>query len=211
MPLKRKRSFNKKNRSNKYNKKNKRKKSKKKSKRLRRKSICNRSRKVYRKRKKSKRGYRRVQMGCAKRQGAKRQGSRQRGARQRGAKRQGARQRGARQRGARQRGGAANYNCEYPNNMGEIITGTKNNLQWSDLTPQTTQNRLPSLALEQKGGGLIGFGGLGTGKLINLGLSHPLTTVRNSMNYLSDIKNTWDADRQLASADPVIAHKMDNS
>ena len=191
MPLKRKRSFNKKNRSNKYNKKNKRKKSKKKSKRLRRKSICNRSRKVYRKRKKSKRGYRRVQMGCAKRQGAKRQGSRQRG--------------------ARQRGGAANYNCEYPNNMGEIITGTKNNLQWSDLTPQTTQNRLPSLALEQKGGGLIGFGGLGTGKLINLGLSHPLTTVRNSMNYLSDIKNTWDADRQLASADPVIAHKMDNS
>jgi hypothetical protein len=188
MPLKRKRSFNKKNRSNK---KNKRKKSKKKSKRLRRTSSCNRSRKVYRKRKKSKRGYRRVQMGCAKRRGSKRRGSKRRG--------------------VRQMGGAANYNCEYPNNMGEIVTGTKNNLQGADLIPHTTQNRLPSLALEQKGGGLIGFGGLGTGKLINLGLSHPLTTVRNSINYLSDIKNTWDADRQEASADPIIAHKMDNS
>jgi len=196
MPLKRKRSFNKKNRSNKYNKKNQRKKSKKKSKRLRRKSRCNRSRKVYRKRKKSKRGYRRVQMGCAKRLGSKRRGSKRRGSKRRGSK---------------QMGGAANYNCEYPNNMSEIVTGTKNNLQGADLTPQTTQNRLPSLALEQKGGGLIGFDGLGTSKLIDFGLSHSLTTARNGMNYLSDIKNTWDADRQVASADPVIAHKMDNS
>ena len=114
---------------------------------------------------------------------------------------------------AKQRGGASclDYNCEYPHNMGAIVTGTKYNLQGSDLTPQTTQNRLPSLAPKQSGGGLIGFDGLGTSKLIDFGLSHPLTTARNGMNYLRDVKNTWNADRQVASADPTIPVKMDNS
>lgn len=114
---------------------------------------------------------------------------------------------------AKQRGGAScvDYNCEYPHNMGSIITGKTNNLQGSDLTPQTTQNRLPSLALKQSGGGLIDFDGLGTSKFIDFGLSHPLTTVRNGVNYMLDMKNTWDADRQEASADPIIPHKMDNS
>ena len=114
---------------------------------------------------------------------------------------------------AKQRGGAScvDYNCEYPGNMGAIVTGTKYNLHGSDLTPQTTQNRLPSLAPKQSGGSLIGFDGLGTSKLIDFGLSHPLTTARSGMNYFRDIKNTWNADRQVASADPVVPGKMDNS
>jgi len=197
MPLRKNKSkYNRKNKS-KYNRKHKgknnkknrnsrlkkRRHSKRRSKKRRRKSRCKRSRKVYRK-KKSKRGYRGVQMGCAK-----------------------------------QRGGAANcvdYNCEYPSNMGSIITGTKYNLQGSDLQnadliPRTTQNHFPALPPKQTGGGLFGFDGLGTSKLIDFGLSHPLTTMRNSMNYLYDFKNTWDADRQVASADPIVAHKMDNS
>tara|TARA_Y100000389_G_C17410126_1_gene490387 strand:- start:439 stop:972 length:534 start_codon:yes stop_codon:yes gene_type:complete len=114
---------------------------------------------------------------------------------------------------AKQKGGAncSDYNCEYPHNMGEIMTGTKNNLQGSDLIPETTQNRLPSLAPKQSGGGLIGFDGLGTSKLIDFGLSHPLTTARNGMNYMRDMKNTWNADRKVASADPTIPGNMDDS
>ena len=114
---------------------------------------------------------------------------------------------------AKQRGGAScvDYNCEYPNNMGDIITNTKYNLQGSDLTPESTQNRLPSLPPKQSGGGLIGFDGLGTSKLIDFGLSNPLTSARNSTNYIKDIKNTWNADRQVASADPTVVTRMDNS
>ena len=114
---------------------------------------------------------------------------------------------------AKQKGGSncVDYNCEYPKNMGEIMTGTKNNLQGSDLIPETTQNRLPSLAPKQSGGSLIGFDGLGTSKLIDFGLSQPLTTARNGMNYFYDIKNTWNGDRKVASADPIVPGKMDNS
>ena len=109
---------------------------------------------------------------------------------------------------AKQKGGSSdlNYNCNYPRNMGSIITGTKNNLQCSDLVPETTQNRIP-----QKGGGIIGFDGFGTSKMVDFGLSNLLTTAREGVNGIVNVKSTWNADRRVASADPVVSHKMDNS
>ena len=84
---------------------------------------------------------------------------------------------------AKQRGGSCvDYNCEYPHNMGSIITGTKNNLQGADLIPQTTQNRLPYMPVKQNGGALIGFDGLGTSKLIDFGF---LANKNDYINYTS--------------------------
>ena len=113
----------------------------------------------------------------------------------------------------KQRGGnACIYNCEYPNNMGEIITGTKQNLHYSDLTPHTTQNRHPNPYTSQQGGGIIGYDGLGTGRLIDFGGSSLLTGARQLVNDVYNVKNTWNADHKVESADPVEAtDRMDNS
>jgi len=113
----------------------------------------------------------------------------------------------------KQRGGnACIYNCEYPNNMGEIVTGTKQNLHYSDLTPHTTQNRHPNQYNSQQGGGIIGYDGLGTGRLIDFGGSSLLTGARQLVNDVYNVKNTWNADHKVESADPVVAtDRMDNS
>tara|TARA_B100000795_G_scaffold267547_3_gene252601 strand:+ start:3236 stop:3583 length:348 start_codon:yes stop_codon:yes gene_type:complete len=114
---------------------------------------------------------------------------------------------GCAKQGAKQNGG---YSCEYPKNMGEIITGKSNNLHFADLTPKSTQNYNP-IQLKQQGGGLINFDGMGTGKLIDFGLSNTLTNARSVANSLSNLKSTWDADRHVSSADPVDFGKMDNT
>jgi hypothetical protein len=108
---------------------------------------------------------------------------------------------------AKQNGG---YSCEYPKNMGEIITGKANNLHYADLTPKSTQNYNP-IQLKQSGGNFTKFDGIGTSKLINFGLSNPLTNARGVVNSISNLKNTWDADRHVSSADPVVFGEMDNS
>ena len=99
---------------------------------------------------------------------------------------------------SKQRGGNfANQACEYPSNMGEIVTGTPLNKLNSDVIPQTTQSRHPGAQL---GGG---FDGIGTSKLINLGGSSLLTATRGGINSLSNLKRVWDADRRIESADPI--------
>jgi hypothetical protein len=104
---------------------------------------------------------------------------------------------------SKQRGG--NYACEYPKNMGEIITGTPLNQMGTDLTPQSTQARHPAT---QQGGG---FDGLGTSKLINFGGSSFLTATRGGINSLYNVKQLWNADRYAESADPVdVSKRMDN-
>lgn len=108
---------------------------------------------------------------------------------------------------SKQKGGnCTDRSCEYPKNMGEIMTGTPNNLHYADLTPRTTQNRHPNAQL---GGG---FGGLGTSKLIDFGGSGLLTAARDGVNHLYNYKRTWDADRHIVSADPVVkSDRMDNN
>lgn len=147
----------------------------------RKKSRCMRSRKRYRK--KSRRGKRKIQYGCAK-----------------------------------QRGGSAdacvNYGCEYPQSMGQTFTGTELNTLKSDLIPQSTQQRLPIINYggePQKGGGAIGYDGLGTSKIIDFGIGNPLTAIRNGFNYGYNLKRTWNGDRSVDSASPIVQNNMDHS
>jgi hypothetical protein len=106
---------------------------------------------------------------------------------------------------AKQRGGnCTDRSCEYPENTGEIITGIGKNLYLNDLTPQSTQQRYP-----QHG---AGFDGLGTSKFIDFGGSGLLTTIRNGINSLGNVKQTWNADRKIESSDPVDkTDRMDNN
>ena len=167
----------------KYLRKSSRKNTRKKSRRRRkyRKSKCARSRKRYRK--KSRKGKRKIQYGCAK-----------------------------------QRGGSADscvkYGCEYPQGMGQTFTGTELNTLKSDLIPQSTQQRVPLINYGdngQKGGGAIGYDGLGTSKLIDFGVGNPLTAIRNGFNYGYNLKRTWNGDSSVDSANPIVQNNMDHS
>ena len=105
---------------------------------------------------------------------------------------------------SKQRGG--NYGCEYPSNMGQIMTGRPLNTLSHDLIPQTTQSRHPS---SQQGGG---FDGLGTSKLIDFGGSGLLTATRGGINSLFNLKQVWNADRRIESSDPIDkSDRMDNN
>ena len=89
--------------------------------------------------------------------------------------------------------------------MGQIVTGRPLNTLSHDLIPQTTQSRHPS---SQTGGG---FDGLGTSKLINFGGSGLLTATRGGINSLFNLKQVWNADRRIESADPIDkSDRMDN-
>lgn len=98
-----------------------------------------------------------------------------------------------RYRSRKQRGG--NRACH----MGEVFTGygiNNYNLKGS-LYPVSTQDHVPKMS----GGGLF------SQRAIDFGLGNALTFTRDGVNHLTNLKQTWNGDRHVDSADPVIAGK----
>lgn len=101
-----------------------------------------------------------------------------------------------RSRSRKQRGGSRA--CH----MGEVFTGyTRNNYNLKgSLYPVSTQNHIPKMS----GGGLF------SQRAIDFGLGNALTFARDGVNHLTNLKQTWNGDRHVDSADPVIAGKNFN-